>query len=64
MIPIDKDARRLSIVCYLRNNVWKRTKGKSIKFMQKHNKSLRSTDTIAKTNAQKSKNTNNRTRKT
>ena len=63
MIPIDKDARRLSIVCYLRNNVWKRSKGKSIKFMQKHNKSLRSTDTIAKTNTQKSKNTNNRTRK-
>lgn len=36
MIPIDKDAKRLSIVCYLRKNLWLRSKGKSKSFMNKH----------------------------
>jgi hypothetical protein len=37
----EKDAKRLSIVCYLRKNVWLRTKGKSKQFFETHNKSVR-----------------------
>tara|TARA_Y100001980_G_C14181976_1_gene52708 strand:+ start:98 stop:247 length:150 start_codon:yes stop_codon:yes gene_type:complete len=36
MVPIDKEAKRLSIVCYLRKNLWLRTKGKSKSFLHKH----------------------------
>lgn len=35
------DAIRLSIVCYLRKNIWVKTKGKTKKFMIQHNKSVR-----------------------
>lgn len=38
---IDKDARRLSVVCYLREKLWKRTRGKSAAFVKKHNKTVR-----------------------
>jgi len=38
----EKDAKRLSIVCYLRKNVWLRTKGKSKDFFERHNKTVRS----------------------
>ena len=38
----EKDAKRLSIVCYLRKNVWLRTKGKSKEFFEAHNKTVRS----------------------
>ena len=38
---IDKDAKRLSIVCYLRKNVWVKTKNKSKKFMIEHNKTIK-----------------------
>lgn len=31
-----KDAKRLSIICYLRNNIWLKTKGKTKKFMMSH----------------------------
>jgi hypothetical protein len=31
------DAKRLSIVCYLRKNIWEKTKGKTKKFMIAHN---------------------------
>lgn len=43
-LPIEltnKDAKRLSIVCYLRKNIWEKTKGKTKKFMEKHNKTMR-----------------------
>ena len=30
------DAKRLSVVCYLRKNIWEKTKGKSKKFMINH----------------------------
>jgi hypothetical protein len=43
-LPIEletKDAKRLSIVCYLRTNIWKQTKGKTKKFMIKHNKTMK-----------------------
>jgi hypothetical protein len=49
MTPVDKNARRLSIVCYLRENIWKRTKGKSVAFMKKHNELIRSVTNINKT---------------
>jgi hypothetical protein len=35
------DAKRLSVVCYLRKNIWEQTRGKTKKFMIKHNKSIR-----------------------
>jgi len=36
-----KDAVRLSIVCYLRTRIWERTKGKTKKFMKKHNMTIK-----------------------
>lgn len=36
-----KDAKRLSIVCYLRTNIWKMTRGKSKPFMDNHLNKLR-----------------------
>ena len=41
MIPESKDATRLSIVCYLRHNVWKNTKGVSRNEMIKHNENVK-----------------------
>jgi len=35
------DAKRLSIVCYLRQKVWEKSRGKSRKFMITHNKTVR-----------------------
>jgi hypothetical protein len=43
-LPIEKetpDAKRLSIVCYLRKSIWNQTKGKTRKFMEKHNKTMK-----------------------
>lgn len=43
-LPIElesKDAKRLSIVCYLRKSIWDQTKGKTKKFMIKHNKTMK-----------------------
>jgi hypothetical protein len=40
-MTFEKDAERLSIVCYLRKKVWERTKHKSRKFMDRHNKTIR-----------------------
>lgn len=37
----NKDAKRLSIVCYLRTNLWEKTKNKTKKFMIKHNQTLK-----------------------
>lgn len=37
-----KDSKRLSIVCYLRKNVWEKTKGKTKKFMLNHNNKMNS----------------------
>ena len=41
MKMIDKDAIRLSIVCYLRHNIWLNTKGVSKQDMEKHNNIIR-----------------------
>jgi hypothetical protein len=35
------DAKRLSIVCYLRKSIWEQTKGKTKKFMVRHNKTFK-----------------------
>lgn len=35
------DTKRLSIVCYLRKSVWQQTRGKSKKFMIRHNKTIK-----------------------
>lgn len=41
IVKQDKDAVRLSIVCYLRRNVWLKTKGKTRKFRDKHNMTMK-----------------------
>ena len=41
MKPLEKDAKRLSIVCYLRYKIWLRTKNKTRKFFEKHNRTIR-----------------------
>ena len=38
---LSKDAKRLSIVCYLRTNIWKMTRGKSEAFKKRHLDTLR-----------------------
>lgn len=38
---VSNDAKRLSIVSYLRKNIWEQTKGKTRKFMEKHNKTMK-----------------------
>ena len=43
-LPIElesKDTKRLSIVCYLRRSIWEQTKGKTKKFMVRHNKTMK-----------------------
>jgi hypothetical protein len=43
-LPIElesEDAKRLSIVCYLRRRIWEQTKGKTRKFMERHNKTMK-----------------------
>jgi len=37
----EPDAKRLSIVCYLRKSVWQQTKGKTKKFLISHNKTIK-----------------------
>ena len=41
IVKEDKEAVRLSIVCYLRRNVWLKTKGKTRKFRDKHNMTMK-----------------------
>ena len=40
-LPIEGDGIRMSVVCYLRKKVWERTKNKSKKYMERHNKSIK-----------------------
>jgi len=43
-LPIEletKDAKRLSIVCYLRKSIWDQTRGKTKKFMVRHNRTMK-----------------------
>lgn len=35
------EAKRLSIVCYLRKGIWNQTKGKTVKYMIQHNKTIK-----------------------
>jgi len=41
-IKYEKDAERMSIVCYLRKRVWERTKHKTRRFMKLHNLTVKS----------------------
>lgn len=41
-----KDAERLSIVCYLRTNIWEKTKNKTRKFFERHNKTMKKYRTV------------------
>ena len=41
MDPENKEVKRLSIVCYLRYNIWKNTKNMTKKQMVKHNKTVK-----------------------
>lgn len=41
-----KDAERLSIVCYLRTNIWEKTKNKTRKFFDRHNKTMKKFRTV------------------
>ena len=41
MNPENADVKRLSIVCYLRRNLWEKTKHKTKKFMISHNKRVK-----------------------
>jgi hypothetical protein len=50
---IDEDAIRMSVVCYLRKNVWARTKGKPRSFKEKHLKTLKNIKNKAKKNKNK-----------
>ena len=50
-LPIKKetdDSIRLSIVCYLRKNVWLRTKNKTRRFYERHNKTVKNMRTMPK----------------
>jgi hypothetical protein len=40
-LQLEKDAERMSVVCYLRTKIWERTKHKTRSFMEKHNKTLK-----------------------
>ena len=35
------DTKRLSIVCYLRKSIWEQTKGKTKKYMERHNRTYK-----------------------
>jgi hypothetical protein len=41
IIPKEKDTVRMSVVCYLRTKVWKRTRHKSLQFKERHLKTIK-----------------------
>jgi len=41
IIKVSPEAKRLSVVCYLRYNIWKNTKNMTKKNMMRHNKTIR-----------------------
>ena len=51
-VPIDKDAIRLSVVCYLRLNVWRWSKDMTASDVEKHNSTIRK---LSKARANKTK---------
>lgn len=46
MIKEDKEVIRLSIVCYLRKNIWLRTMNKTKKFYERHRKTMKNMRTV------------------
>jgi hypothetical protein len=55
ILPVNKDAARMSVVCYLRTKVWKRTRGKSQQFRDKHLKTIKKIRTKAKSHHSKTR---------
>lgn len=53
---LTKDAKRLSIVCYLRKNIWEQSKEKTKKFMLNHTKLMNSITRSFKNNNKTKKN--------
>lgn len=49
MVKKDPDAKRLSIVCYLRKGVWKNTRNKTKKVFEQHNRTVKYMMTRQKT---------------
>lgn len=47
-IKLEKDAERMSVVCYLRRKLWERTKNKSRAFMKRHNQTVKKLKTTSK----------------
>ena len=50
IVLVEKDAVRMSIVCYLRTNVWKRTRNKSAQFKRRHLNTIKKIKAAAKAN--------------
>lgn len=46
--PVDEDAVRMSIVCYLRTKIWERTKGKKEGFKKKHLRTIKKIKSAAR----------------
>ena len=67
-LPIDaktEDAKRLSIVCYLRHNLWEKTKGKSKAFFDRQVSNVKKlTESMKKTKTNKNKTKSKKTNKT
>jgi hypothetical protein len=55
MVKKDDETKRLSIVCYLRKNVWLRTMNKSKKFYESHRKTMKSMRRTNNSNTRKNK---------
>ena len=55
ILPVNKDAARMSVVCYLRTKVWKRTRGKSQQFRDKHLKTIKKIRAKAKSHHNKTR---------
>lgn len=58
---VGEDSKRLSIVCYLRKNIWLRTKNKSRRFYESHKKTMKSLRTANVKKDDKEKNRNKKT---
>ena len=54
---MDKDSKRLSIVCYLRKNVWLRSKNKSRRFYETHKKTMKNMRNIKEIEKKKNEKT-------
>jgi hypothetical protein len=63
IVKANENVIRMSVVCYLRKNIWVRTRGKSKKFMQNHLKSVKNVKLRVRKLTQKNKRKMGGTRK-